>query len=494
MPDLLKTTGIIKKFDGVTVLYNVSFELKKGEVHCLLGENGAGKSTLMKIISGIYVPDGGHILFESHSVKFSSPAEALQAGISTVHQELSDVPYMPVYENIFLGNELRRNGLVDKRGMVRLAGELCENFGVEIDVSQPMRNLSTGQSQLIEIIKAVYRRPKVLILDEPTSSLSIREIQLLFQRLSELRKQGVSTIYISHKLEELFEVGDRVTILRDGQVTMSGVSIKDIGRDEMIRAMVGRSLSNLYPVKNIQTREEKEIFRVQELTQTGVFNHVTFGVGSGEILGVAGLIGAGRTEVMEGIVGERKIDFGKIFIDGKEEKIHSPRDAIRFGVGFIPEDRRKKGIIPDLSVLTNITIRSLRLFSKFGLISKTQELEKATEIVNELGVKFHNINQSIVSLSGGNQQKVVLGKWLIQPLKVLILDEPTRGVDVGAKFEIYSLIRNIADKGVAVIVVSSELPELLGITDRIIVFKRGKISGELLTLKTTEEEVMQYAF
>ncbi|MCL6444034.1 MAG: sugar ABC transporter ATP-binding protein [Alicyclobacillus sp.] len=484
--------NITKRFSSIDVLKNVSVEFAYGEVHCLLGENGAGKSTLMKILAGVHAPDSGQILKNGSELRFSSPTDAMRAGISMVHQELTKIPHMTVTENIFLGDEIARGTLVRDKEMNNIANALCNKMGLQVDVTLPMNALSAGEAQLVEIIKAVHRRADVLIFDEPTSSLSVREVEQLFELLRQLKREEKCIIYISHKLEEIFQIGDRVTTLRDGETTLVGEAISNLTKSDLVKAMVGRTLDQLYPPP-LKGSSQQVVLKVKGLSKRGRFHNISFDLHEGEILGIAGLIGAGRSEAMHAIFGSSKYDDGEIYFLGRKVLIKSPKQAMELGIALIPEDRRELGIVPALPVKENVTMCALPQFTKLGLIDDHKEMEAVESIIRRLQVKIHSVLQPISSLSGGNQQKIVVGKWLLRHLKVLILDEPTRGVDVGAKYEIYTLIREIAAAGVGVIMVSSELPELLGMTDRILVFRRGEIAGEIPTERATEEDVLQLA-
>jgi ABC-type sugar transport system ATPase subunit len=490
---VLDVRDIEKGFAGNAVLKGVSIAFHGGRIHALLGENGAGKSTLMKIISGVYTPDSGTISLDGAAIKLPSPQAALHAGISMVHQELSSIPSTSVAENIFLGREIRHGALVDRSAMRDEARRLCAQIGVDLDVNREMARLSPGEAQLVEIVKAVSRNARVLIMDEPTSSLTFRETQRLFELLRRLRSEGVAIVYISHKLEEIYEIADELSVLRDGVVTLHSTSPSEISRHDLVRAMVGRALTQFYP-GSAGGGSADVVFEVRNLTRRGEFNDVSFCLHKGEILGFAGLIGAGRSETMLAAFGDRKFDSGEILVGGRPAPIHSPRDAIAHGIALIPEDRKRLGLVERLPIRNNLNLAALESVSKNGIVRRDAEARSSQELIRQLQIRASSIDLEAAYLSGGNQQKIVVGKWLRRaPLRVLILDEPTKGIDVSAKHELYVLVRDLAASGTGVILVSSELPELLGMTDRIIVMRRGRISGEFVTAGTTQEQIMGVA-
>jgi ribose transport system ATP-binding protein len=488
----IEMKNISKSFNGVPVLKNVQFSVLPGEVHALMGENGAGKSTLMKILTGVYTKDAGTILINGKETTFKNPKQAEQAGIAFIHQELNIWPNLTVAENLFLGREHQygKTGILKNKEMNRLAEEWLANLGLAIKATTLAGKLSVGQQQMIEIAKALMTNAEVIIMDEPTSALTEREIETLFKVIQKLKNQGVSFIYISHRMEEIFHLCDRVTVLRDGQY-IATKSIKETSLDEVVRFMVGRTIGERYPQL---THKAKDIFlEVKQLTKRGMFENISFHVRQGEILGVAGLMGAGRTEIMKSIFGFVPADEGEIFIQGNRVRIKNPYDAIRHGIGFVTEDRKSEGLILHFSIRENIALPNLKRCSSYGWISDQGEKSFVEELVQKLNVKATGIDQPVKSLSGGNQQKVVLAKWLgIEP-KLLILDEPTRGVDIAAKKEIYFLIQQLAQRGVAIIMVSSELPELLSMSDRIMVILEGRISGFLGREEATQEKIMNLA-
>ncbi|OGU59999.1 MAG: D-xylose ABC transporter ATP-binding protein [Ignavibacteria bacterium RBG_13_36_8] len=488
---ILKMEGIGKTFPGVTALDDVGFELRKGEVHVLLGENGAGKSTLVKILSGAIQKTSGRISLFGDDTIIKSPRHALALGISIIYQELNLIPYLSAAENIFLGREITNKiGLIDKRAISKAAQNIMDDLCVEIDVGLPVKNLGIAKQQMIEIAKALSFNAKILIMDEPTSALTETEIKQLFSTIRRLKEKGVSIIYISHRLEELFEIGDRVTVLRDGK-KIGTRNIAETNKNELILLMVNREVKEQFPKQKAQIGDE--ILRVEGLTRKGTLKNINFSLHQGEILGISGLLGSGRTELARALFGADKIDSGKIFIKGVIQKIDSPRDAINIGIGFLTEDRKSQGLILVLSLKENISMPSLNRFSKFGIVNSKLEEEATKSFVDKLQIKTPGINQKVIYLSGGNQQKVVLAKWLCRNADILIFDEPTRGIDVGSKVEIYQLMNQLTAAGVAVIMISSELPEILGMSDRILVMHQNEIATEFTVEEATQEKIMQYA-
>lgn len=489
---IVQMKGISKAFSGNRVLENVTFEIMKGEVHALMGENGAGKSTLMKILTGIYQRDLGSVYMKGEEVHFKNAKEAENAGIAVIHQELNIIPYLSVTDNMFLGKELKygKLGIVKHKEMKQKTREYLNRLGIDIDPDTEAGDLSVGQQQMIEIARAVAANMEVLIMDEPTAALTDREIESLFKVISTLREQGVGIVYISHRMEEIFQICDRISVLRDGQF----IGVKEIPKtdfDEIVKMMVGRQLGDRFPERKTVLGPER--LKIENFTCKGKFEDIRFSVKQGEILGVAGLMGAGRTEIMEAIFGHRQKQSGTILIDGKGVTIKSPFDAIKNGIGFITEDRKSEGLVLDLSVRENFSLTNLGRISKKNVISSKQEESFVDDLIEKLHVKTASRELSVKSLSGGNQQKIVIGKWLgIEP-KILILDEPTRGVDVGAKKEIYQLMNQLTEQGVAIIMVSSELPEILGMSDRILVIHEGKVSAVLSRAEADQEKIMQAA-
>ncbi|MDZ7374845.1 MAG: sugar ABC transporter ATP-binding protein [candidate division KSB1 bacterium] len=488
---LLQMRGISKRFPGVQALDRVDFDLEKGEVHALVGENGAGKSTLMKILAGALQKDEGEIVLEGKRVEIPNPIAARRLGISLIYQEFNLVPHLSVAENIFLGREPRRkSGLIDWNVLYQEAEKILSQLEVDIDVRRRVRHLSVAEQQMVEIARAVSVRSKILGMDEPSATLTEHELRRLFDLIRSLVASGVSVIYISHRLEEIYEIADRVTILRDGQ-RVSTDRVSNLTREEIVRRMVGREISDEFPPRQVQPGEE--VLRVERLTRKGKFTDVSFSVRAGEILGIAGLVGAGRTEVARAIFGADPLDHGKIFLGGQELHLRGPRDAIDAGIGLVAEDRKAQGLILGMSVLENMTLPSLDRFSRWGFLDKASERRNAARFVDELRIRTPSLRQAVRNLSGGNQQKVVLAKWLLTHCRVMIFDEPTRGIDVGAKWEIYNLINALAERGVAIVMISSELPEILGMSDRILVMHEGRVAGELLRGEATQEKVMRLA-
>ncbi len=487
----IEMKGINKSFGTNQVLKNAGFVLKDGEVHALMGENGAGKSTLMKILTGVYTRDDGTVIVDGEEVVYKTPQEAEKAGIVFIYQELNVLFDLTVEENLFMGKEITRGfGICDKKAMRAKAQEIMDKMGVNIPVDAVMSELSVGQQQMVEICKALMVDAKVLIMDEPTAALTQSETEVLFEVIKSLRKKGVSIVYISHRMEEIFELCDRITILRDGSY-IGTKEIKDTNMDDIVQMMIGREIGERFPKRDVKIGEE--VLRVEGLTRNKAFHDVSFNVRAGEVLGVSGLMGAGRTEIMQAIFGNLSCESGKIFIEGKEVKIKNPRQAIAAGIGFITEDRKTEGLLLEKSIADNIAIANLNKISNKSVLSKTRESELVKKGIEEFRVKCFGPEHECNNLSGGNQQKVVLAKWIYKDPKILILDEPTRGVDIGAKKEIYSVINDLAAKGVAVIMVSSELPEVLGMSDRIMVVREGEVRGIIDGSEADQAKVMTLA-
>lgn len=487
----IEMSGIMKSFGGNTVLNNAGFQLKSGEVHALMGENGAGKSTLMKILTGVYTKDGGTILVDGREVEYKSAKEAENAGIVFIHQELNVLFDLTVEENMFLGKEIKNKfGVCKIKEMRAKVKEILNRLGVQISPTERMDRLSVGQQQMIEIAKALMVDAKVLIMDEPTAALTQRETEVLFEVIQSLRQKGVSIVYISHRMEEIFELCDRITILRDG-VYIGTENIAEITMNDVVKMMIGREIGERYPTRDCKIG--KTMFEVKHLTLDNTFENISFSVREGEILGVSGLMGAGRTEIMNSIFGSLPHTSGKIIIDGKELNKISPRSAMKHGIGFITEDRKIEGLLLDKDIKTNIALTNLSRISKYGILKKKKEKELVQNGIKELNIKCFDANHVCEKLSGGNQQKVVFAKWVYTNPKLLILDEPTRGVDIGAKKEIYQIMNDLAKKGVAIIMVSSELPEILGMSDRVLVIHEGKVGGILEKEEASEEKIMTLA-
>ncbi len=487
----IEMKGICKSFGTNQVLRDAGFYLRDGEVHALMGENGAGKSTLMKILTGVYTKDAGTVLVDGQEVCYKSPQEAEKAGIVFIYQELNVLFDLTVEENLFMGKEITKKfGVCDKKAMRAKAKEVMDRMGVHIPVNAVMSDLSVGQQQMVEICKALMVDAKVLIMDEPTAALTESETEVLFEVIEGLRKKGVSIVYISHRMEEIFRLCDRITILRDGQYVDTRF-IKDITMDDVVQMMIGREIGERYPQRNVTIGEE--VLRVEGLTHQKFFKDVNFSVRAGEVLGVSGLMGAGRTEIMQAIFGNMPVVSGKVYINGQEAHIKNPRQAIAAGIGFITEDRKTEGLLLEKSIAENIEITNLKKVSKNAVLSKKAGKALVQKGIDEFRIKCFNAAHLCNNLSGGNQQKVVLAKWIYTDPKILILDEPTRGVDIGAKKEIYSVINDLAAQGVAVIMVSSELPEVLGMSDRIMVVHEGHVTGIIDGRTADQAKVMTLA-
>ena len=488
---LLQMKNIHKRFPGVYALKSVNFELKAGEVHGLLGENGAGKSTLMKVLAGIYDVDEGEIYIDGRKVEINDVKDSQKAGVSIIHQELVLVPYMSVAENIFSGREpVGRLGFVKKDEMLAQAQKLLDSFDLGIDASRLVVDLNIAQRQMVEIARAISFNSKILVMDEPTSSLTEKEVEFLFKTIESLKAKGVGIVYISHRMAELFRITDRITVMRDGQYIGTRVT-KETNVDELISMMVGRELTDYY---HRTFHELGEVtLEVKNLTRNGVFKDVSFSLRKEEILGFSGLVGAGRSEIMKAIFGLDPIDSGEIYIEGKKVEIKSPRDAMNLGIALVPENRKDEGLILKSSVGYNMTLRVLDEFIKFIRVNRAKENEIIDTYVQELGIKTPSRSQSVANLSGGNQQKVVIAKWLAAKPKILILDEPTRGVDVGAKAEIYAIMNNLVQTGVSIIMISSELPEIINMSDRVAVVHNGSIKGILNKDELSQEKIMHLA-
>ncbi|GAA4287993.1 sugar ABC transporter ATP-binding protein [Georgenia daeguensis] len=487
--ELLRVENLVKKFPGVVALGGVSFDLHAGEVHVLLGENGAGKSTLIKCLAGVYQPDGGTLFVDGEKVHISSTAHAEQLGIATIHQEFNIVPQLSVAENVLLGRPPRRFGIVDRRKMHAKARAALQRVGLDVDLRRPVSTLGVARQQLVEIAKALSLDARVLILDEPTAALTDAEVDRLLELMAELRQNGVGMVFISHHLEEIQRIGDRVTVLRDGQSVGTVPATTDTG--ELVRLMVGRSIEAQYPRE--QTPLGDELLRVEGLTSTGHFEDVSLSVRAGEVVGLAGLVGAGRTEVLRAIFGADRYDSGTVSVRGKAVPRHDVHAAIGAGLGLVPEDRKAQGLVLGASVEENLGLAILRAATRGGLVDRARLREQARTSVKNLRIRTPSTRATVKNLSGGNQQKVVMGKWLAADPAVLLLDEPTRGVDVGAKVEIYQLINQLTASGRGVLLVSSELPEVLGMCDRILVMAQGRLVGELTREEATQDAVMALA-
>lgn len=488
----IEMKGICKSFSDHAVLTDAGFSLESGEVHALMGENGAGKSTLMKILTGIYEKDSGTVLIDGEEVVYKTPKEAEHAGIILIHQELNVLFDLTVEENLFLGKEITtRRGICNKKEMQKQAETILEKLGVKIPVKKRLAELAVGQQQMIEICRALMSEAKVIIMDEPTAALTASETEILFKVIKKLQKDGVSIIYISHRMEEIFELCDRITVLRDGQY-VGTKETQNTNEKDIVKMMIGREIGERYPER--KSSIGKEILRVSGLTKHGTYENVSFSVKEGEVLGVSGLMGAGRTEVMRSIFGNMQHDGGDIFIDGTKCTIDNPAAAIKYGIGFITEDRKTEGLMLEDSIKNNISLTNLASISdRYHVINKGKEKSLAENAIKELKIRCFHQSQECGKLSGGNQQKVVFAKWVYTNPRILILDEPTRGVDVGAKKEIYNIINELAAKGVAIIMVSSELPEILGMSDRIMIIREGTVRGILNKEEANQEKIMTLA-
>lgn len=490
----LQMSHITKRFPGVLALSNVDFSLRRGEVHALLGENGAGKSTLMKILSGVYQPDEGNIVFEDQPVSFSSPLSAQQAGITIIHQEFNLFPELTVEENIFIGREFCKNNRwrLDEKQQRQAATEILQKLNLNISPDTLVADLTVAQQQMVEIAKAISVNAKILIMDEPTAALTETEIESLFQVTRLLKSQGTGIVYISHRLEELALIADRATVMRDGQY-IDTVDYDAVNISDLIAMMVGRDLGNIYPRRGAQVHQTP-VLEVSGLTRKGVLNNIDFTLYRGEILGFAGLMGAGRTELARAIFGADPIDAGTIKLNGNVTVIKDIPDAIKQGISYLTEDRKKEGLALGLSVERNIMLGNYPEYSdRYGNVDSKRCQTTSQEQVSALRIKTPHLEQAALNLSGGNQQKIIIARWVCKDTDILIFDEPTRGIDVGAKLEIYELMNRLVAKGKSIIMISSELPEVLGMCDRILVMRNGRITGELTSDDATQEKIMQYA-
>jgi ribose transport system ATP-binding protein len=488
-PPILELKGLGKTFPGARVLDGVHFELRRGEVHVLLGENGAGKSTLAKIISGACLKSDGEIWLDNAPVEIKSPKHARGLGIGMIYQELSLAPNLTVAENIFLGREATVvPGLIDDRALRVAAQKLLDELGVKISAGRRLGGLGIAQQQMVEVARALSLNARILIMDEPTSALTRSEIRELFAVIRRLKSSGAGIIYISHRMEELQEIGDRVTVLRDGH-SVATRNLREVSMGELIRLMVNRELKEQFPKR--KTALGEELLRVEGLSQNGFLHNISFSLRRGEVLGLAGLLGSGRSRLARALFGVERVDTGAIFFKGQRRRIDSPRRAIHLGMGFLAEDRRADGLVLKLSVRENICLPSLDRFCSWGVVRRAKEKTAVGDYLQQLRIKTRGPDQQVMFLSGGNQQKVVLSKWLCSQAELFIFDEPTRGIDVGAKFEIYELINRLTASGAAVLMISSELPEILGMSDRILTMRGGAISGEFSAAEATQEKLLQ---
>ncbi|EPH3167764.1 sugar ABC transporter ATP-binding protein [Escherichia coli] len=490
----LQMKHITKRFPGVLALNDVQFSLRRGEVHALLGENGAGKSTLMKILSGVYQPDEGEIIFEDKPVSFSDPLSAQNVGITIIHQEFNLFPELTVEENIFVGREFckKNRWRLDEKQQRQATIEILQKLNLAIKPDTLVADLTVAQQQMVEIAKAISVNARILIMDEPTAALTETEIESLFRVTRLLKEQGTGIVYISHRLEELALIADRATVMRDGQY-ISTVDYECVKISDLIAMMVGRDLGNIYPRREA-LQQRIPVLEVNGLTRKGVLNDINFTLYRGEILGFAGLMGAGRTELARAIFGADSIDSGTLKLNGKETVIKDISDAIQQGISYLTEDRKKEGLALNLSVERNIMLGNYPEYSdRFGNVDSRRCQQTSEEQVKALRIKTPNLEQAALNLSGGNQQKIIIARWVCKDTDILIFDEPTRGIDVGAKLEIYELMNRLVAKGKSIIMISSELPEVLGMCDRILVMRSGRITGELSAKEATQEKIMQYA-
>ena len=492
-PTFLELRGISKRFPGVIALNDVNLEVRAGEVHALLGENGAGKSTLIKTIAGVYRPDDGDIRVDGKTALIRTPHDAQALGISTIFQEFTLAPDMTVAENIFLGREplcFAPLAIVDRRALIRHTRDVLASLDLQIEPAAKVKHLGVAQQQMVEIAKALSLDARLIIMDEPTATLTAHEIERLFEAIDRLKRRGVAVIYVSHRLDEVKAICDRATILRDGAY-IATVPVASTTIDEMIRLMVGRDLQDKFPKIAVEPREE--LLRVEGFTRKGVLHDVSFSVRRGEIVGIAGLVGSKRTETARAIFGADPIDGGRILLRGRPLKVRTPADAIASGIALIPEDRKRQGIFALLSVRENVVLSALERFSRMGLLSLRRERQRAQQFISSLRVATPDLEKRARDLSGGNQQKVVIAKWLNTDAEVFLFDEPTRGIDVGGKIEVYRLMGELLSRGAAIVMISSELPEILGLSDRILVMREGRICGEFTRAEATEEKILNCA-
>lgn len=487
---VLELKGITKIFPGVKALDNVHFQLKPGEIHALMGENGAGKSTFIKVITGVHKAEEGEMFLDGKPVSFKGPREAQAAGIAAIYQHVTSYPHLSVTENIFMGHEKTKAGKLQWKEMHAAAGELLKELSADFSATDEMGTLSVAQQQMVEIAKALSMKARIIIMDEPTAALTKRESEKLYKITEKLRDEGASIIFISHRFEDMYRLASRVTVFRDSKY-IGCYDVNGITNDDLIKAMVGREIKDLFPKPDVKLGEE--VLSVRHLSRIGYFKDVSFNVRKGEILGLTGLVGAGRTEVCETVFGLEKADEGEVFLNGQKVKIQCPQDAMKLGIGYLPEDRQHQGLILDWEIGRNITLPIIdQLGSKVWLKEK-KERELSKELAERVDTKAPSIFVKASALSGGNQQKVVVAKLLAADLKVLILDEPTKGVDVGAKAAIYEIMGELAKSGYAIIMVSSEMPEILGMCDRITVMCDGRVTGELSRDEATQERILEHA-
>lgn len=483
---------IVKSFPGVKALDEANFTLKEGEVHALMGENGAGKSTLMKILTGVYQKDGGEVLINNQSVTYNNTREAQDDGVVIVHQELNNAEELTVSENIFLGREETKGFLINDRVSEYKSQELFEDLGVNINPKTILKNLTVGEAQMVEIAKAISMNSRIIVFDEPTAALSQVEIEHLFRIINELKKQGVGIVYISHRMEEIGMISDRITVLRDGEY-VGTVETEKTSKDDIIKMMVGRELKEEPKVKSNVPEDAPNVLEVRNLTSGDLVKNISFELKRGEILGVSGLMGAGRTETARVIFGADPKENGEILVNGQKVEINTTTDATKYGIGYVSEDRRRYGVLVEDTIVENISLNNLDEFVEKGLINKQKENEAAEGYRKMMRIKSSSIHQAVKNLSGGNQQKVVISKWLAKDSDIIIFDEPTRGIDVGAKAEIYELMDELVAGGKSIIMISSEMNEVLRMSDRIIVLCEGRLTGELSIEEASQEKIMEFA-
>ncbi len=489
---ILKLTNIHKAFGGVQALVGANFELRPGEIHALVGENGAGKSTLVKVVTGVHQLDAGEILFRGEPVTIANPLVAQRLGIAAIYQEATLFPDLDIAENIFMGHHPVRpfTRRVAWRQMYEQAAQPLRELGVDLDPHTRVRELTIAQLQMVEIAKALSFNAQVLIMDEPTSALTLHEVADLFRIARQLRDAGTAIIFISHRLDEVFEIADRVTVLRDGHY-VGTCDVSEVSHDDLIRMMVGRTLDDLFPKMDVEQGEV--VLRVENLAKEGIFQDVSFELHQGEILGLAGLVGARRTDVARAIFGVEPADGGRIWVNGRQVPIHHPKDALALGIAYVPEDRQQHGLVLPMNITQNVTLPILQEFANMGWLNQQAEVQKVQELASQLEVRAAGLWQRARELSGGNQQKVVLAKWLAARPRILILDEPTRGIDVGTKAAVHELMSTLASQGIAILMISSELPEILGMSDRILVMCEGQVTGHLTRAEATQEKIMAAA-
>lgn len=487
---ILELKGITKIFPGVKALDNVHFQLKPGEIHALMGENGAGKSTFIKVITGVHKAEEGEMYLDGKKVSFKGPRDAQKAGIAAIYQHVTSYPHLTVSENIFMGHEKKKHGIIQWKEMNDEANGYLKELNADFKATDEMGTLSVAQQQMVEIAKALSMKARIIIMDEPTAALTKRESEELYRITEKLRDEGASIIFISHRFEDMYRLASRVTVFRDSQY-VGTYDVNGITNADLITAMVGREIKDLFPKPEVAIGEE--VLRVENLTRTGYFKNVSFHVNRGEILGLTGLVGAGRTEVVQTIFGIEHFDSGKVLLNGEEIKIKKPSDAMKYGIGLLPEDRQHQGLILDWGIGRNITLPEVASYGKHGLTNDKKERQVAKELAERVDTKVVTVFDKANTLSGGNQQKVVVAKILASDLKVIILDEPTKGVDVGAKAEIYEIMGELAKQGYAIIMISSEMPEILGMCDRVVVMCEGRVTGELNRQNADQESILKFA-